>query len=265
MNSKNPAVKSAIILFILPLTLMLVTACAYAYQAGSAEGPSGLPMPKPEISLQDIIRILPEEDETGPAREDIPDDVFCLADEMAQETPSCGTDEVLSGGQAENPAFAADPEMMEEAIMDDLMTDLSGEEIRLGDLILRNQVTMLNVWGISCGPCLLEIPNLVRLREQYKDLGFEIIGLASDLLDPNGETDPDLLEEAREIVTDLDVTYPILILTGEIRKEMQIIATPTTFFVNSKGEVIGDVIMGTRSEAEWDRLIRDLLKETETR
>ena len=196
MNSKNPAVKSAIILFILPLTLMLITACAYAYQAGSAEGPSGLPMPKPEISLQDIIRILPEEDETGPAREDIPDDVFCLADEMAQETPSCGTDEVLSGGQAENPAFAADPEMMEEAIMDDLMTDLSGEEIRLGDLILRNQVTMLNVWGISCGPCLLEIPNLVRLREQYKDRGFEIIGLASDLLDPDGETDPDLLEEA---------------------------------------------------------------------
>lgn len=263
MKSIYPTAKKAI-LIILPLTLMLFTAGAGAYQAVSAKDPAGLPLPELEIGLPDMIRILPE-DETGPVREDLPDDVFCLADETAQETPSCGTDEVLSGGQAENPAFAADPEMMEEAIMDDLMADLSGEEIRLGDLILRNQVTMLNVWGISCGPCLLEIPNLVRLREQYKDLGFEIIGLASDLLDPDGETDPDLLEEAREIVTDLDVTYPVLILTGEIRKQMQIIATPTTFFVNSKGEVIGDVIMGTRSEAEWDRLIRDLLKETENR
>ena len=264
MNSKHPAIKPAIILIILLLTPALFSVCAGAYQTGSADNAAGLTIPEPAIGLPDTILILPEE-KPGPDREDLPDDIFCLADETAQETPSCGTDEVLSGEQAENPAFAADPEMMEEAIMDDLMADLNGEEIRLGDLILRNQVTMLNVWGISCSPCLLEMPNLVRLREQYKARGFEIIGLASDLLDPDGEPDPDLLEEAREIVTDLDVTYPVLVLTGEIRRQMQIIATPTTFFVNSKGEVIGEVIMGTRSEAEWDRMIRDLLKDTENR
>ena len=171
----------------------------------------------------------------------------------------------LSGEQSDTAAFSAAPEKMEEAIMDFSLSDLDGEETRLGDLIPEKQVTMLNVWGISCAPCLLEIPNLVRLREAYKDRGFEIIGLASDLLDPWGDTDPVLLEEARELMADLDVTYPILVLSGEVRKQMQIIATPTTFFVNSRGEVIGDVIMGIRSEAEWDRMIRDLLDQTENR
>ena len=121
------------------------------------------------------------------------------------------------------------------------------------------------IWGISSAPCLTEIPHLVDLREQYKDRGFEIVGLTSDLLAPNGETDPDLEEEAKEIVTELDVTYPVLVLTGEIRKQMQIIATPTTVFVNDKGQVIGDVIMGTRSGDEWDRMIRDILDQQDQR
>ena len=142
------------------------------------------------------------------------------------------------------------------------MEDLDGKMTRLGDLIPENQITMLNIWGISCAPCLMEIPNLVELRDQFRDRGFEIIGLASDLLAPDGKIDPDLTEEARELVTELEVPYPILVLTGEIRKQMQIIATPTTIFVNDKGQVIGDVIMGIRSKAEWEHMVRDILDHT---
>ena len=43
---------------------------------------------------------------------------------------------------------------------------------------------------------------------------------------------------------------------------MQIIATPTTIFVNDKGQVIGDVIMGVRSKAEWEHMVRDILDHT---
>ncbi len=258
--------KKAFLIFILLLSLLLSSIPTGAFQAVSTEEPAGLPFPEFGIGLPDEVRIL-QDGEIAPDREEPADDTFCLADETVQETPNCGTDEVLSlsGEQAEAAGFGADTGKMEEAIMDYSPSDLDGKMTRLGDLIPENRVTMLNVWGISCAPCLLEIPNLVRLREAYKDRGFEIIGLAADLLDPWGETDPVLLEEAKELVSDLKVTYPILVMSGEIRKQMQIIATPTTFFVNSKGEVIGDVIMGTRSETEWDRLIRDLLEQTENR
>ena len=155
-----------------------------------------------------------------------------------------------------------DPDLVKEAIMDYTMEDLDGKMTRLGDLIPENRITMLNIWGISCAPCLMEIPNLVELRDQFRDRGFEIIGLASDLLAPDGKIDPDLTEEAKELVTELEVPYPILVLTGEIRKQMQIIATPTTIFVNDKGQVIGDVIMGVRSKTEWEHLVRDILDHT---
>ena len=266
MNSKGPTIKSFILIILLPLTLMLFSVCTGAYQAVSPDNGAGLPLPEFGIGSADEFRILPD-GQIGPDREDPADDTFCLADETAPDTQNCGTDEVLSlsGDQAELAAFGEASEMTEEAVMDCTMADLDGKMIRLGDLIPENQVTMINIWGISCGPCLLEIPNLVRLRGQYKDRGFEIIGLTSDLLDPDGKPDPDLIEEAGEVVTDLDMTYPVLILTGEIRKQMQIIATPTTFFVDSKGKMIGDPVMGTRSEAEWDRMIRDILEQTENR
>ncbi len=261
MDPKNHIV----IIFILLLMLMPVFADAQAFQALPADSEIKFPVPDSGLGLSDTILILTEE-ENGLLPEDPADDVFCLADEKP-EVQNCGTDDVLSisGEQSDNAVIGTDPELTDGSVMDYIMPNLNGEEIHLGGIISENQVTMLNIWGISCAPCLKEIPHLVDLREQYKDRGFEIVGLTSDLLDPNGETDPDLEEEAKEIVTELDVTYPVLVLTGEIRKQMQIIATPTTVFVNDKGQVIGDVIMGTRSGDEWDRMIRDILDQPEHR
>ena len=249
MNSS----KQAIIFFIILLILMIFPVQAGAYQ-------TAVPiLPIPETGLQDTVLILPE-DEDPAAAEALSDDTLCMADETIPDNQNCGSDEMLSlsGDLPASPVIGTDTE---EAIMTYSLPDPKGEEFLLGDLIRRNRITMLNVWGISCAPCLVEMPNLSHLRDKYQDQGFEVIGLASDLLDPWGEADPELLEEAREMITELEVTYPILVMSGEIRNRMKIIATPTTFFVNSKGQMIGDVIMGTRSEKEWDLMIRDMLEQ----
>ena len=185
----------------------------------------------------------------------------CLVDESDPDGLNCGPDQfsAFSDTETDGSEDVMDPNAMEEALMGYVMNDLEGNEVLLSDLILKNQVTMLNVWGISCGPCLMEMPELNLLREQYRDQGFEIIGLTADLLDRSGETDPELVRETREIIDDLGITYPILTMTLDIRQQMQIIGTPTTFFVNSSGQVISERIMGTRSAAEWDLLIQNAL------
>lgn len=146
------------------------------------------------------------------------------------------------------------------AAMDLVLPDPEDNEVRLGDLISQNRVTMLNIWGISCGPCLSEIPYLARLREKYKDQGFEIIGLTADLFDETGNIDPELLEKAKAAAGELGVSYPVLVMTGDALKQMKVIVVPTTCFVNSTGQVIGKTIMGARSEEQWERLIRDALE-----
>ena len=53
-----------------------------------------------------------------------------------------------------------------------------GEEITLESL--RGKIVLIDFWASWCGPCRRENPNVVRLYEQYKDQGFEILGVSLD-------------------------------------------------------------------------------------
>jgi thiol-disulfide isomerase/thioredoxin len=53
-----------------------------------------------------------------------------------------------------------------------------GEDMSLSDL--RGKVVLIDFWASWCGPCRRENPNVVRMYEQYKDKGFEIIGVSLD-------------------------------------------------------------------------------------
>lgn len=150
-------------------------------------------------------------------------------------------------------------ELESSEIMDYVMPDLDGNDVRLGDLIKDNKVTMLNVWGIDCGPCMLEMPALAKLSQKYQDQGFGIIGLTSDLKDTSGGIDPSLMAEAKDIIADLKVDYPILAMTQANYDQMKIAGTPTTYFVDSAGNNIGDPIMGSKTDGDWEKLIVDAL------
>jgi len=53
------------------------------------------------------------------------------------------------------------------------MTD--GTKFRPSDK--KGKVLLLNIWGIWCGPCRAEMPELVKMQDQYRDQGFEVIGI----------------------------------------------------------------------------------------
>ena len=56
--------------------------------------------------------------------------------------------------------------------------DLKGEALSLTDL--RGQVVLLDFWATWCGPCLVEMPNVKKTYEKYKDQKFQIIGISLD-------------------------------------------------------------------------------------
>ena len=56
--------------------------------------------------------------------------------------------------------------------------DLNGDSIALQDY--RGKVVLLNFWAMWYGPSLLEIPNLKKVYDTYKDEGFDIIGISLD-------------------------------------------------------------------------------------
>lgn len=44
----------------------------------------------------------------------------------------------------------------------------------------KDRATLVNVWASWCGPCIEELPLLVKLRQEYKDKGFNLILYSAD-------------------------------------------------------------------------------------
>lgn len=59
---------------------------------------------------------------------------------------------------------------------------VKGEKHRLSDF--RGKYVLLDFWGTWCGPCVGEIPNLVKAYQKYKDKGLVVISISSDSFGP---------------------------------------------------------------------------------
>ena len=57
-------------------------------------------------------------------------------------------------------------------------TDLDGKAISLQQY--RGKVVLLDFWGVWCGFCSRELPNLKKVYNSYRDQGFDIIGVSLD-------------------------------------------------------------------------------------
>ena len=100
------------------------------------------------------------------------------------------------------------------------MTTLDGKTITTRELA--GKVVIFNFWATWCAPCRAEIPDLVKLQDQYKD-HLVIIGVLSE-----DEPGP----HVSRFVADYKINYPIVPETREMLDVFTgIYALPTTFMV----------------------------------
>lgn len=70
-------------------------------------------------------------------------------------------------------------------------------------------VVLVDFWASWCVPCRKEMPELSRLRAEYADQGFEVVGIAADELG-----------KVQEFLGEVPVDFPIVY--GEISEVMDI-------------------------------------------
>ena len=141
------------------------------------------------------------------------------------------------------------------------MQDINGETFTQ-EMFADYDLTMVNVFTTWCTPCVNEIPDLQKLREEMQDQGVNVVGIVLDAMDASGGTDEETVEKAKVLADLTGVSYPFLIpdqsyLNGRL---VGINAVPETFFVDKEGNMVGETYSGSRSLEEWKSIVETELK-----
>ena len=91
------------------------------------------------------------------------------------------------------------------------------------------KVVLVNFWATWCPPCREEIPELLKLKKEYKDQ-LEIVGISED-------DDPP--ESVLKFAQQQKMTYPIVMATPELIDSYGgVPALPTSFLIDTQGRVV---------------------------
>jgi thiol-disulfide isomerase/thioredoxin len=138
------------------------------------------------------------------------------------------------------------------------LEDLSGKKVSLASY--KGKAVLINFWATWCGPCKIETPWLVELRNQYAAQGFEILGVSTDDLDRDDQKL--FANEKKDIAKSaetLHIDYPVLIDGATLSKPYDgLDAMPTSYFVDRKGTVVA-VQLGLTSKADIEGNIKKAL------
>ncbi len=130
-------------------------------------------------------------------------------------------------------------------------TDVYGNEVG-PEIFTENKVTVVNVWGTYCGPCIGEMPDLQNwyIVEQSKDSGVMIVGIPYDV-------DASTADEAIDILRDQGVTYPNLLVDDGLYEMFikDITVVPTTYIVDSNGNIVAGPIEGAYIDFYHDEVL----------
>lgn len=61
----------------------------------------------------------------------------------------------------------------------DFQAEYDGKIQKLSDYVGRGKYVLVDFWASWCGPCKAEIPNLIKVYNQYKGDKFEVLGVAT--------------------------------------------------------------------------------------
>jgi thiol-disulfide isomerase/thioredoxin len=99
-----------------------------------------------------------------------------------------------------------------------------------------NKASFVNVWATWCEPCIAEFPDLIKLRENYKNMGLELYLVSADSLK--------IKNEVIDFLNAQEVTFETYIKDEEDNQFMKGLsekwagALPVSLIYNKSGELI---------------------------
>jgi thiol-disulfide isomerase/thioredoxin len=147
---------------------------------------------------------------------------------------ACGRDsDARTGGEAYT------LEEIREAPAFELET-LEGDTLSLASLD-SVPVILMNFWASWCGPCKVEIPDLMDLAETYGPKGFMVLGVTVN----------DLPRDSREFAAEVGMSYPSVIGTPRMLEAYHLSPWLPTSLLVKDGKIVEEWV-GPRTREEFE-------------
>lgn len=161
--------------------------------------------------------------------------------------------EQVPGDLEESKDPQEDPEAQSAALFDfsNIDTvDLQGNPV--DGSVFQGKITLVNVWGTFCPPCIDELPDLGQISKDYGGDNFQVLGIIGDT-SLGSDTN---IEKAKELIASSDVDYVNIIPDQALIEELlvHIQFFPTSFLLDDQGRLIEEVAFGAKDYeffAQW--------------
>lgn len=128
------------------------------------------------------------------------------------------------------------------------VADLQGARVDLADF--QGKVVLVDFWATNCPPCLEEFPRLKQLYAEYRERGFEVVGIS--------------LDDSPEAVAHFQETWKLpwrLILDARelerLRSGFKVVTIPATYVIDRQGKVAFVDLRGNDLRRAVARLLDD--------
>ena len=168
---------------------------------------------------------------------------------------SCNsTDEISKSREPVKPAPAA-TSVLSSAVRDVELRAVTGAPIRLSDY--DGKVLLVNLWATWCGPCRMEIPELVKIHKEYHSKGLEVVGLSTENPDASAQG-------VQEFVHEFGMDYRVGWATRELSMSLMQgrDAIPQSFIISRDGRILKRFIgfSGVATPPQLRQAIEEALK-----
>lgn len=108
---------------------------------------------------------------------------------------------------------------------DFMLAFADGNQVRLSDL--RGHPVILNFWATWCGPCRVEMPDLVRVYQEHTEDGLVVIGV--NLQENN--------DQIKAFAEEFGIPFQLAADAGDVARAYQVRVMPSSYFIDKTGKL----------------------------